>query len=98
MTTLFILVRVCRLGSKCFIGWRCLECSWAPLSFALHVLAKSLCFCLCLFDAIVDLHAMAEKMSNDLSLESDSEFHVIKTHLIHDLYLVEAFATLNRKT
>ena len=39
-----------------------LECSWDPLSFALHIEAKLLCFCLCLFDAIVELQAMDEKI------------------------------------
>ena len=38
-----------------------MECPW-PFGFALYIVAKSLCFCLCLLDAIVELHAMDEKM------------------------------------
>ena len=38
-----------------------LECSWASLSFALHIVAKSLCSCLHLFDAIIELNAMNEQ-------------------------------------
>ena len=34
----------------------------ASLNRALHVVAKLLCFCLCLFDAIVELHAMDDKV------------------------------------
>ena len=34
----------------------------ASLNLALHVVAKLLCFCLCLFDAIVELHAMDDKV------------------------------------
>ena len=33
-----------------------------------------LCFCLCLFDAIVELHAMNEKMFIVFSLESEVDF------------------------
>ena len=40
--------------------------SWnAPLSFALWIVAKLLCSCLLLFDAIIDLHAMDKKLFND---------------------------------
>jgi hypothetical protein len=45
-----------------------LEHSWAPLSFAFWIKAKLLCFFmffLCLFNAIIELHAMDEKMFND---------------------------------
>ena len=37
----------------------------APLSFALQSVAKLLWTCLCLFHAIVELHAMDEEMFND---------------------------------
>jgi hypothetical protein len=40
--------------------------SWAWL-FALRIVAKLLCSCPCLFHAIFELHAMAEKTSNDFS-------------------------------
>ena len=36
------------------------------IEFALHIVDKLLCFCLCLFDAIVELHAMDDKMFIDL--------------------------------
>ena len=53
------------------------------LSFALHVVAKLFCFCLCLFDVIVELHAMDEKKIMILSFESESKFsYLIKVYLI----------------
>ena len=42
-----------------------MECSWATLSFSLQIVAKLLYSCLCLIDAIIELHAMDEKMFND---------------------------------
>ena len=48
-----------------FTYWRLLECSWAPLSFALHIVAKVLWFCLCSFDAMIELHPMDEELVND---------------------------------
>ena len=39
--------------------------SWIALGFTLRVVAKLLCSYLCLFDAIVELHAMNEKMFID---------------------------------
>ena len=67
-----------------------LERLWASLRFSLHIVAKLLCFCLCLFDATLDLHAMDEK------LLIDSIFHwKVKVGIIcskgvfdFDLYLV----------
>ena len=35
------------------------------LKFFSHSVTKLMWFCLCLFDAIVELHAMVEKMFND---------------------------------
>ena len=52
-----------------FTNWRLLEHSWAPLGFALHIVAKLLCFCLCFLDAIVELHAMDEKIFNNPLIE-----------------------------
>ena len=45
MTTFSIYFRVCiwLLG---FTNWRLLEHAWAPLSFALQIMAKLLCYCL----------------------------------------------------
>ena len=37
-------------------------------------MAKLLCSCLCLFDAIIKLHAMNEKMFMTFSLESEHAF------------------------
>ena len=86
-----------------FTNGRLLECSWALLSFSLHIVAKLLCFCLCLFNVIVELHAMDNiyiyiYIYMIFSLENESEFsYVIKVHLIRELYLVyvvEAFILL----
>ena len=41
---------------------------WVPMAsfhFVVHIVAKLLCFCLCLFDAIAELYAMDDKMFND---------------------------------
>ena len=43
-------------------NWIFLECSWAPLSFALQIVAKLIFFCLCLFDAIIELRVMVENV------------------------------------
>ena len=55
-----------------------LERLWASLRFSLHIVAKLLCFCLCLFDATLDLHAMDEKLLIDsiFSLKSESGHHM----------------------
>ena len=37
----------------------------ASFHFVVHIVAKLLCFCLCLFDAIAELYAMDDKMFND---------------------------------
>ena len=62
-----------------------LEYSWAPLGFALHIVKKLLCFWLCLYDAIVELHAMDEKMFNDFIIGNDNDFvgmlYTIKVYL-----------------
>ena len=59
MTTLSIPIRVCIW--VLILSMRLLKLSWVPLGFAPHVKAKILCSCLCLFDAIIELHAMNEK-------------------------------------
>ena len=87
------------VGSRCWQNQMCLECSWASLSFALYIVAKLLCFCLCLFDASVELHLMDENMFNDLLIRKWKWIsHVIKAYTIHDLYVVEAFITSHLKT
>jgi hypothetical protein len=48
--------------TKCML----LERSWAPLDFSLKIVAKLLCSCLCLFDAIFELHAMLEKKNSHI--------------------------------
>ena len=50
------------LGSRFLTKQRLLECSWArAFSFALRIVTKLLCFCLCLLDDVVDLYATDEK-------------------------------------
>ena len=39
----------------------------------------------CLFNAIIELHAMDEKHSMTFSLESESGFYVRKAYGIHDV-------------
>lgn len=62
---------------------------------------KLLCSCLCVFDVVVELHAMDEKMFNDFLIGKWKWFlYVIKAYLINALYfvyVVEAFITLNWK-
>ena len=55
MTNMFIVIRVCIwvMGSR-------------NSSFSLQIVVKLLCPCLCLFDAIVKLHAMDKKKFIDL--------------------------------
>jgi hypothetical protein len=57
--------------------------------------AKLLCSCLCLFDVIVDLHAMDEKAFNDFLIRKSKWISIgNKGLLIHDYcfpYVVEAF-------
>ena len=77
---MFILIRVCILGSRCLQTRGSWSTHGAPLSFAIHIVAKALCFCLCLLDAIIELHAMDEKMFNDfLMVKVKVDSHVIKT-------------------
>ena len=42
-----------------------LECLWVPSCLALRIVAKLLCSSLCLFDAIVELYAINEKLFNE---------------------------------
>ena len=58
------------------------------LEFPLRVVAQLFRSCLCLFDAIVELHAMGKKIFDDfLSRKRTWISHVIKAYSIHDLYL-----------
>ena len=50
--------------------------SLAPLSFVLWTVIKLLCSCLCLLDAIIELHAMDEKCSKTFLLQGESEFYM----------------------
>ena len=61
------------------------EGSW-NLENSLDNVAKALCACFCLFDAIVELHPMDEKCSMSFSLESVSELYMSRDTWIHDLY------------
>ena len=62
-------------------------------------MAKLLCSYLCLFDTIIELHAMDEKHSMTFSSKSESGFICNKIPcLIHDIKfvnVVETFITLN---
>ena len=82
-----------------FTNWRLLECSWAPLSYSLPIVAKLLYCCLCLFDAIIKVHVVYEKMFNENIIGKWKWIsYVIKVYFIHDLYLVyivETFIILN---
>jgi hypothetical protein len=85
MTTSSILVRVCIWILSAY-----------KLEFSLsRVRLNHVLFCLFVFDAILELHAMDEKMFNDFFNEKWKwSLYVIKAYLIHDLcfvYLVEAF-------
>ena len=44
--------------------------------FSLHIVAKLLCYCLCLFDAIIELHVVDEKNSMTFSLECEHGFYI----------------------
>ena len=68
---------------------------WAPLSFVLWIVPIVLCSCLCLFDAIVEFHAMDEKSSNDFLIGSESGFYILFMLLF--VYVVEANIKLNWK-
>ena len=48
------------------------------LEFALRIVANLLCSCLCLSDAIIDVHAMDEKCSMTFSSESEWSLYEIK--------------------
>ena len=51
------------------------------LEFALRIVDNVLCYCLCLFDAIVDICALDETCSMTFSLESEWSLHVTKAYL-----------------
>ena len=70
MTTLSTLVRVC-IWDLGITKTRILERP-GSLSFALWIVANLLCYCLCLFDAIVELHAMNENTFNPFPTENES--------------------------
>ena len=72
-------------GFQVFTKWRLLECSWTPFDFAMRNVAKLLCSCLCLFDAIVKLHAMHEKMFNGYLNGVSVDFICNEVFVIHDL-------------
>ena len=54
--------------SKCSTLVIYLSMDLAQLSFALWTVAKLLCSSLCLFDAIVELHAMDEELFNNFCI------------------------------
>ena len=72
-----------------------LECLWAPFSFCLRIVAKLLCWCLCLFDATIEFDAMDEETSNDFLIGKLDITRFCFTFIIFITYIVEAFITLN---
>ena len=71
---------------------------WVPLRFAFWTVAKLMCSCLCLFDAIIELHVMDESIFNEFLIRKRMWIlHVIYAYLINDLceYVVRAFIKLN---
>lgn len=71
-----------------------MECSWAPLSPPLQIVAKVLCSCLCSFDAIVELHVKKWKkclVSNShykVNIHFTGNERIISSRLIF-VYVVE---------
>ena len=53
-----------------------MERSWAPLSFALWIVIELLGSCLCLLDAIIELHAMDETMFIDFPIGKENGFYM----------------------
>ena len=60
MSPLPILIKVC-IQVLGIYNRKAFKYSSAPLRFALQVVAKLLCSCLCLFHAIIALHPLNEK-------------------------------------
>ena len=69
MAAMPIFVRVCT-WVLVFYKLEALECSCAPLRLLSRFVTKLLCFCLCLFHVIDELHAMNEKMFNDFLIRN----------------------------
>ena len=78
MTIMYVLVRVC-VWVLCFRASSVyiLEALGVLMGFLefffLWIVANLLCSCLCLFDIIVELHAMMKNISITFSLEIESE-------------------------
>ena len=89
------------LGSRFLQTGSSHKCSWVPLSFALWIEAKLLCYCFCLLDSIVKLHAMDEKLLNDFLIGRwEHILYVINAYLnqeLHFVHVVKAFITLHWK-
>ena len=70
----------------------------SPLCFTLWIVAKLDKSTICLFDAIIELQCMDEKMFNDLLIKVKVCLIVINAYLISEMsfvYVVEAFIILN---
>ena len=77
-----------------------LECSWAPLSYALWIMAKLLCSCLLCLMQLLSYMLWMKKMFNGFLIKKGTWIlHVMKAQSIHHMcnlyYAVEAFITLN---
>ena len=62
MLTLSTIVRVC-IWILGFTNWRLLKHSWAPMSFALKIVANLMCSCLCLLMQLLSYMLRMEKHS-----------------------------------
>ena len=73
MTIMYVLVRICIwvLGFLVITYQRLLVWSCPSLSSSLRIVAIISWSCLCLFDTLVELHAMDEKKFNDFSMENE---------------------------
>ena len=76
-----IFVKVCILSFGFFHKPESLGALMVSLEFALRIVDNVLCYCLCLFDAIVDICALDETCSMTFSLESEWSLHVTKAYL-----------------
>jgi hypothetical protein len=83
MTIMLLLVRFC-IWVLGFYNERLLKLSWASLGFALYKVGKLLCSYLCLFDTIIEVHAMNENIEDFLIEKWKWNLYVINPSLICD--------------
>ena len=71
----------------CWSFSRLLVCSMVTFLWLL-IFLKLLCFCLCLLDAIVDLHAMNEKMFNDFLIKNEIGSYKYQMLIKFEMYIL----------